>query len=190
MQVCADANTVIDYIREYTLHYRGMDTTGRKADALRRCLGQVPSVLAAKTAVEEARNNFEKDLFQMLSRRKARRIKRKALRFLDDYCDAVECEDEPEYVPAAREMYAQIRGDPANQKFSKWRRKKHVRAGSPDLGCDANDLVILSTAVHYAKRSAAEFWTHDMDFTLFADEIYRTFGLIVVDTYRLGGRFL
>ena len=27
MQVCADANTVIDYIREYTLHYRGMDTT-------------------------------------------------------------------------------------------------------------------------------------------------------------------
>ena len=99
MQVCADASTVIDYIRECTLHYRGMDRTGRKADALRRCLGQVPSVLASKTSVEEARSNFEKDLFQMLNHRKARRIKRKALRFLDDYCDAVECEDEPEYVP-------------------------------------------------------------------------------------------
>lgn len=50
-----------------------------------------------------------------------------------------------------------------------------------------NDLKILSTAAHYAQQCRVELWTRDMDFTMFAAEIYATFGVRVVDAYRLGG---
>ena len=189
-RVCLDANAVIDYVRECTLYNLGMDSTGRKADMLRKRLGPLSDVFVAQTAAREAERNLFKDLKQKLGRATALEIEGDATDMLYEYCEEFECRDEREHVPVARKMYAVISGDPGNEKFSTWKRKKRANADAPALGRNINDLVILSTAVHYAKRSAAEFWTHDMDFTLFADEIYRTFGLIVVDTYRLGRRFL
>ena len=56
----------------------------------------------------------------------------------------------------------------------------------PVLGSDINDLKTLSTAAHYARQCRVELWTRDMDFTMFAAEIYATFGVRVVDAYRLG----
>lgn len=56
------------------------------------------------------------------------------------------------------------------------------------LGSDANDLKVLSTAAYYAQFYVVELWTHDMDFTMFADEIPMALGVKIVDTYRLGGR--
>ena len=188
-RVCLDANAVIDYVRECTLHSLGMDPTGRKADLLRRRLGPLSDVFVAKTAAKEAERNLFNDLKQKLGRATALEIEDDARDLLLEYCEESECLDEHEHVPAAKEMYASIRADPSNKKFSTWKKKKRTKVDSPTLGCDINDLVILSTAVHYVKLGAAEFWTHDMDFTLFANEIHRTFGLIVVDTYRLGGRF-
>lgn len=190
LQVCIDANVVIDYIRESALHYFGMEPTGRKADILRKRLCQEEHVLVAETAVNEARHNLVKDLVQKLGRRKAYMIRETAVNMLRNYCYEVGCRDELEHVPAAREMYALIESDPKNQKFSDWKKKKSRFVNDPALGSDTNDLKILSTAIHYALLVAAEFWTHDMDFTMFADVIHRTFGLKVVDSYRLGDRFL
>lgn len=56
---------------------------------------------------------------------------------------------------------------------------------NPVLGSDAGDLAILSTAAQHAQNHAVELWTHDMDFTMFGDEIMRSFNVKVVDTYRL-----
>ena len=190
MWVSIDANAAIDYAREYTLHYFGMEPTGRRADVLRKRLCQAERVFVAETAVGEAKRNLAKDLVQKLGRRKAKVIKSKAVMMLSDYCDEARCGDELEHVPAVRKMYALIKSDPANRKFSEWKKKKGKFVNDPQLGSDVHDLTILSTAIHYALLYAAEFWTHDMDFTMFADEILRTFGLKVVDSYRLGELFL
>ena len=190
MSVCVDANAAIDYAREYTLHYFGMEPTGRKGDVLRKRLCQADHVFVAETAVAEAKRNLVKDLVQKLGHWKANKIKKMAILMLNNYCKEVRCRDELEHVPAVREMYEQIKSNPANQKFSAWKRKKSRFSVDPVLGSDINDLKILSTAIHYALLCAAEFWTHDMDFTMFADEILRMFGLVVVDTYRLGDRSL
>ena len=190
MSVCADANVVIDYAREYTLHHFGMEPTGRKADVLRKRLCLAERVFVPATAIEEAKRNFFKDLVQKLGRRKAHMIRKKAGRILRNYCKGVRCRDELEHVPAVQEMYASIKSDPTNQKFFNWKKKKSRFVNDPVLGSDIQDLKILSTAIHYALLHAAEFWTHDMDFTMFADVILRTFGLKVVDSYRLGDQFL
>ena len=190
MRVCVDANAAIDYAREYTLHYFGMEPTGRKADILRKRMCQEEHVLVAETAAKEAKRNLVKDLVQKLGRQKAHAIREKAMKILLDYCDEARCGDELEHIPAVQEMYASIESDPTNRKFSNWKKKKSRFAVDPVLGSDINDLKILSTAIHYALLYAVEFWTHDMDFTMFADEIFMMFGLVVVDTYRLGNRFL
>ena len=190
LRVSIDANAAIDYAREYTLHYFGMEPTGRKADVLRKRLCRAERVFVAETAIGEAKRNLAKDLVQKLGRHKAHMIRKKATKILRNYCNAARCEDNLEHVPAVREMYALIKSDPANRKFSEWKRKKSRFSVDPVLGSDINDLKILSTAIHCALLYAAEFWTHDMDFTMFADEILRMFGLVVVDTYRLGDRFL
>ena len=83
-------------------------------------------------------------------------------------------------------MYAEINGDPSNQKLVKWKYRKGMYVTNPVLGSDMNDIKILSTAVHHALDCGAVFLTHDMDFVIFADEIHKTFGLRVVDTRSLG----
>lgn len=186
---CIDANAVIDYVRERTLYDLGEEPTGRKADAMRRCMDQLPRVFVAETAARESEQNIFNDLKQKLGRRAAARLKRPARKLLDKYLERTRRKDKLEHVAAAREMYASIRCDSSNQKFANWRKKKkdgtQVR---PVLGSDINDLKILSTAAYYVKKHPVEFWTHDMDFTIFVDEIATMFGLKVVDTYRLAKR--
>ena len=82
-------------------------------------------------------------------------------------------------------MYALISSYPHNEKYSHWKKKKGEYIDRPALGSDVNDLTILSTAAHFAQKHAVELWTHDMDFTMFGDEIWRAFRVKVVDTYRL-----
>ena len=140
-----------------------------------------------ETASREAKRNLKKDLVRKLGHKKAAEIVDLAYALLCKYHDAVGCRDVLDYVYAGREMYAKISGDSDNQKFAEWQMKKGEFAGCPVLG-SPNDLWILSTAVYYVQMHRVELWTHDMDFTMFADEIYEAFGLRVVDTYRLGGR--
>ena len=185
-----DANALIDYIRECALHEHGFAPTGRRADALRVRLDLTLHPFVPKTAGDEARRNMKKDLVQKLGYEKAMTVMSCAEELLDKYCTDFDCEDEHDHVPDAKKMYARINSDPNNQKFDEWKRKKGAIVEDPDLGDDTNDLTILSTAVHYLQLHPTELWTHDMDFTMFVDEIYETFGLRVVDTYRLGGRFL
>ena len=72
VSVVADANAVIDYIRECALRDAGMPPTGRRADMLRVRLGQMGLVLIPETAGREAQRNLRKDLAQKLGRRSAR----------------------------------------------------------------------------------------------------------------------
>ncbi len=186
--VVADANAVIDYIRECALHDAGMPPTGRRADMLRVRLGQMGLVLIPETAGREAQRNLRKDLVQKLGRRSARVVWSSAHRMLHRYRDAFECKDKLGHVAAAREMYASISLNPGSRKLAEWKRKKGAAARGLVLGSDANDLKVLSTAAYYAQFYVVELWTHDMDFTMFADEILRVFGVKIVDTYRLDGR--
>lgn len=188
--VCTDANAVIDYIRERLLHVSGMPPTGRRADVMRQCLDQLPSVFVPETAAIEAERNISKDLIQKLGHEKAQRVLGPAQMMLSEYLEHVQRKDELEHVSTARKMYASISNDPENPKLVTWKKKKGRLVEDPVLGSDINDLKILSTAAHYAQMYTVELWTHDMDFTIFADKIRRTFGLKVVDTYRLGTRFL
>ena len=190
VRISADANAVIDYMRESALHDLGRPPTGRRAEMLRVRLGQMRHVFVAKTAAKEACRNMKKDITQKLGHSGTDRVLNLALLLLRKYRSKTEREDEVEYVPAVKKMYAMISSDPFNQKFIEWGRKKGIFKNNPVLGSDINDLKILSTAVHYAQFYTVEFWTHDMDFTMFAEEILRTFGIKVVDTYRLGDRFL
>ena len=186
-RVHVDANAVIDYVRECALHSAGRAPTGRKAEKLRMRLDQMPRVFVAKTAGIEAQRNLPKDLVQKLGRSEARKLAGRALKILLQYRKAAERNDRLDHVTAVKKMYADICNNPHGQKFSTWARKKSLFVDNPVLGSDANDLRILSTAAYYARRHAVEFWTHDMDFTIFGDEIRNTFGLKVVDTYRLWG---
>ena len=188
--VCVDANAVIDYIRECTLRDLGKQPTSRRAEALRMRMEQLGHVFVAETAGMEAERNLLKDLAQKLGHEDAAAVKDPAMTLLHQYLDDVGVADAFDHVSAAQEMYTAISGDPTNQKSSKWKRKKGVFIADPVLGSDRNDLIILSTAAHHARHHAVELWTHDMDFTMFADEIRETFGVTVVDTYRLVGRSL
>lgn len=183
--VHVDANAAIDYIRECALHDLGIPPTGRKPDMLRRRLGQVSHVFVAETASKEAQRNLRKDIAQKLGRSGINRVTGHAQKLIREYCLAAKCDDYLGHVSAAREMYAAASSDPSSLKFSEWKRKKSVRVDNPVLG-SRNDLRILSTAAHHAQQHAVELWTHDMDFTMFADEIGGTFGVKVVDTYSLG----
>ena len=185
--VCVDANAVIDYIRECALEDLDMPPTDRRQEALRESLGQVHHAFVAETAGMEALKNLEKDAVQKLGRRMAAKVKGHEESLLHDYLRAVECLDSLDYVPAAREMYNLIRSDPNNQKHTSWKKKKSMFVVDPVLGSDENDLRILSTAADYAQRHTVELWTHDMDFTMFDDEIKNAFGLDVVDSHRLRG---
>ena len=188
-RVCVDANAVIDYIRECALRDLGMPPTGRRQDALRKSLEQARHVFVAKTAGVEAQQNLAKDVGQKLGSALARDVTAHAEELLHEYRRKVECGDSLDYVSAARAMYDSISADPGNRKLAKWKKKKGVFVADPVLGSDANDLTILSTAAHYARQYAVELWTHDMDFTVFSDEIWRAFGVKVVDSHRLGGRY-
>ena len=180
-----DANAAIDFIRECALHYLGRPPTGRRAEVLRIRLAQEHNVIIAGTAAREAERNMKKDIVRKLGNSESDVVIELALDLLQEYLEKTECEDEIEHVPAAKKMYASIMSDPNNQKLIKWKKKKGVFKNNPILGSDINDLKILSTAAHYARLYVVEFWTHDMDFTIFADEILVEFGLVVVDTYRL-----
>lgn len=184
-RVYVDANAVIDYIRERTLHDHGMRPTGRRAEVLRVRLGQEGRVCVAATAGIEAEKNLVKDLTQKLKRVDADIVKDPATNLLHEYLDNMGVEDYLEHVSTAQKMYAAISGDPQNQKFFRWKRKKGRFVANPVLGSDAGDFAILSTAAQHAQNHAVELWTHDMDFTMFGDEIMRSFNVKVVDTYRL-----
>ena len=188
--VCVDANAVIDYIRECTLRDLGKQPTSRRAEALRIRLGQMGRVFGAETAGMEAERNLLKDLAQKLGHEDAAAVKDPAMQPLCQYLDDVGVADGFAHVSVAREMHATISGDPASQKPSKWKRKKGALIVDPVLGSDANDLIIPSTAARHARHHAVELWTHDMDFTTFADEIRETLGVTVVDTCRLAGHSL
>lgn len=185
MWISVDANAVIDYIRECALRDLGRDPTGRKAEMLRVCLGQQRHVFVAKTAADEAASNMKKDIVHKLGSSDPDAVLDRALGLLEKYRDKVERDDKVEHVPAVKKMYAVIKTKPNNLKFNKWKRKKRRHKNNPELGSDTNDLIILSTAVHYLQIYAVEFWTSDTDFTMFAHEIHETFGLKVVDTHRL-----
>lgn len=183
--VCVDANAVIDYTRECTLRDLRMPPTSRKQVALRNNLDQVCHAFVAATAGVEAQENLAKDMIHKLGRLTALSIMDYADDLLYDYLRKVECADSSDYVSAAREMYNLISSDPGNQKHYAWRKKKGMFVVDPVLGSDKNDLVILSTAADYAQRYTVELWTHDRDFTMFADEIQEVFDVKVVDTYSL-----
>lgn len=181
------ANAVIDYIRECALHDTGRAPTGRRPEMLRRRLGRMHHVLVVETAGVEAQLNIPKDLVQKLGHSEARQVMRRALYLLHQYRKRAERSDNTDHVPAAREMYTAIRGDQGNPKLREWKRRKGVFVDDLVLGSYVNDLKILSTAAHYVQQHVVELWTHNMDFTMFSDEIKKTFGLKVVDSYRLGG---
>ena len=185
--VHVDANAVIDYIRERTLRDHGMRPTSRKAEALRIHLEQLDNVLVAKTAGMEAKKNLVKDLSQKLKHAESERMKNHALKLLHNYLGTVEAANHLDHVSAVRDMYFAISSDPGSQKFSMRKKKKGMFVADPSLGSDPNDLVILSTAAWYAQNHVVELWTHDMDFTMFVDEIWNTLGVKVVDSHRLGG---
>ena len=185
--VHVDANAVIDYIRERTLRDHGMRPTSRRAEALRIHLEQLDNVLVAKTAGMEAKKNLVKDLSQKLKHAESERMKNHALKLLHNYLGTVEAANYLDHVSAVRDMYFAISSDPGSQKFSMWKKKKGMFVADPSLGSDPNDLVILSTAAWYAQNHVVELWTHDMDFTMFVDEIWNTLGVKVVDSHRLGG---
>ena len=67
-RVCVDANAIIDYIREYTLHELKLPSTGQRGAALRDRLGKMRHVLVTETSVSEARKNLEKDMLEKLGR--------------------------------------------------------------------------------------------------------------------------
>ena len=186
VRVCVDANALIDYARECALHDLGMAPTGRRADALRRRLDRTPRVFTAATAGMEAQRNISKDIANKLGYQKAGRVIRYAQKVLYNYLKSRKRKDELEHVSAIRSMYGVITGNPTGPKFILWMNKKSEYIHDPVLGTDTNDLKILSTAIYYVQLYPVEFWTHEMDFTMFADEIYETFGLRVVDTCRLG----
>lgn len=184
--ISVDANAVIDYIRECALRDLRKDPTGPEAEMLRVRLDQQRHVFIAKTAGEEAASNMKKDITHKLESSDPDAVLDRALALLEKYRDKVERDDKIEYVPAIKQMYAAIKTKPSSSKFKKWKRRKRRHKNNPELGSDINDLVILSTTVHYLQIHKVEFWTRDMDFAIFANEIHETFGLKVVDTRRLG----
>ena len=131
-RVYVDANAVIDYIRERTLHDHGMRPTGRRAEVLRVRLGQEGRVCVAATAGIEAEKNLVKDLTQKLKRVDADIVKDPATNLLHEYLDNMGVEDYLEHVSTAQKMYAAISGDPQNQKFFRWKRKKRQVCGQSD----------------------------------------------------------
>ncbi len=89
IHVCADANGVIDYVRERMLHDSGMPPTGRRADVMRRCLDQLPHVFVPETAAIEAERNISKDLIQKLGHQTAQRVMGPAQKMLSKYLEHV-----------------------------------------------------------------------------------------------------
>ena len=183
--VHVDDNAAIDYTRERALHKLGMPPTDRRQDALRIHLERMPHVYVAETAGEEAQRNMRKDILEKVDPDKIHMVTGLAQTLVKKYCNESKCDDYLGYVDAAREMYAAISGDPGNRKFSKWRKKKRLFVDNPVLG-SRNDLRILSTAAHHARQHEVELWTHDRDFTMFADEIWKTFAVKVVDSHCIG----
>ena len=185
-RVHVDANAVIDYIRERALYNLGMRPTSYRMEMLRTRLEQMSHVYVAETAGAEAWKNLKKDIWRHLDHKDYAIVADRAVTLLDEYLDSVGIKDNLDHVPTARKMYASMSKDPRNRKFSMWKIRKGMFREDPVLGSDTNDLIILSTAASSAQQHTVELWTHDMDFTIFANEIWKTFGVKVVDTYRLG----
>lgn len=188
--ISVDANAAIDYVRECALHKLGWPPTGRRAEELRVCLGRMTTVIVSETAGREALRNLKKDIKRKLGSLKGGEVYSTAAPLLREYLEVAQCPDNIDNVPSARKMYAEINADSSDPRLAEWTKKKGEALTDPVLGSDVNDLTILSTTAYYVQFCEVEFWTHDMDFTMFADEIRRTFDVRVVDTYRLGGRFL
>lgn len=181
----ADANALIDYIRESVMHILGKPPTGPWAVTLRLCLDQQHHVLIPETAYRETQRNLSKDLMRRLKDQNVDTAMDTAVQLLDKYRSRMR-PDNIQYVPQVQKMYARINADPTNQELVKWKYRKGRHVNNPVLGSDMNDIKILSTAVHHAQDCGAVFLTHDMDFTMFADDIHKTFGLRILDTHRLG----
>ena len=184
-RISVDANALIDYIGECTLRDRGMPPTGPGAEALRIRLEQERDVVVAKTAYEGAQRDLRKDLVHNLGGPKAESVLEHAQGLLYKCRRTMVRRDKLDHVSAAQSMYAAINADPLNKKLVKWKGKKSMFVVDPVLGSDINDLKILSTTAYFAEQRATEFWTRDMDFTMFADEIYLALGVKVIDTSRL-----
>lgn len=184
-RVYLDANAVIDYIREQALHDLGMRPASHRAEILRRRLAQTRNVSVARTAAKEAQRNLQKDLEKKLDWKVVDMVASRAWWLMGKYCRTNGCGDYFAHVPTARKIYFTIRSDPANQKLLEWRKNKSKYVYDPVLGSDENDLRILSTAARHAGQHAVELWTHDMDFTMFVDEIWNELGVKVVDSHCL-----
>ena len=176
---------MIDYIGESVMHILGKPPTGPWAVALRLRLAQKHNVLISETAYGETRRNLSKDLMHKLRDQNIDAAMSIAVQLLDGYRSSIR-PDNTQHLSQVQKMYAGINADPTNPKLAKWKYRKGRHVTNPVLGSDTNDLKILSTAVHYALDCGAVFLTHDMDFTMFADEIHKIFGLRVVDTHHLG----
>lgn len=184
-RVYLDANVVIDYIREQALHDLGMRPTSHRAEILRRRLAQTRNVSVARTAAKEAQHNLQKDLEDKVDWKVVDMVANRARWLMGKYCREKGCAIFFNHVYTARKMYFTIQSDPANKRLLEWKRKKSRYVYDPVLGSDENDLRILSTAAYYAGQHAVELWTHDMDFTMFADEIWNELGVKVVDSHCL-----
>lgn len=183
--ISVDANALIDHVRESALHDLGIPTTSPEANALRVRLGQERDAIVAKTAYGEAQRNLKKDLAHNLDGPEFETVLDRARNLLSKCRRTMMRSDRMDYVGAAQSMYAAINADSTNKKLAKWKRKKAAYVVDPVLGSDINDLKILSTTAYFARRNRMEFWTRDMDFTMFADEIHKALGVTVVDTRRL-----
>ena len=184
--ISVDANVLIDYTRERALHDAGLPPTGRGADALRRRLSLMRNVFVARTAGTEAQRNLKKDLAQNLTDSVARRIEHRAGAMLEDYRKAVERNDRLEYVPGARDMYAAIRRNQAGRKFRVGAEKGEA-CGQPRTRIRHQRP--QNTVDDGALCSGAPYRVLDArhGLAMLAAEICATFGVRIVDAYRIAG---
>lgn len=187
-KIYIDANVVIDYARERALHQLGVKSTGT---VLRRHLGESLGegrVSIPMVAYNEAKRNLRKDVMHKINASDAE-VEFTQASFLIKRLRLNVCKNNFALVDEVRKMYDVISRDPRSQNLARWRSLKSRHVARPSLGL-GNDAIILSTAAQHAKRRQAELWTRDIDFTMFADEIGAAFNVEVVDTSRLGERFV
>ena len=191
-EICIDANVAIDYARERAKHELGIGGAGVNATMLRKHLGRSLGegrVVIPSTAYNEARDNLDKDVARVVGEPDAGRVLLRADFVINKRLRGSVRIDDLALVDEAREMYEAIRGNPKSQKFANWYSRKSRHVARPTLG-SGNDLVILSTVAQNAKLRHVEFWTRDIDFTMFAGEIAALFNVEIVDASRLGDRFV
>lgn len=189
-EIYIDANVAIDYARERALHELRIESANRKAGILRKHLGGALGrgrVTIPAIAYNEARSNLRKDVVNRVDKNHVDMVWLRARSVINERLRNALCVNNHTLVDEAREMY-KAAGSPKSQKFAEWYSRKSRHVARPSLG-SGNDLVILSTVAQNAKRGRVEFWTGDIDFTMFADEIAAKFNVEVVDASRLDERF-